>query len=311
MIDDKGLYSRALESLRVKFLPLQQGKTFTMDDVYRFFLEKMFNKDGAVAYKKALGDAVYNITRVNKEPELEQDGKHYRLIDRQIKEIILRKDGVRQLLDLRYPYGVEDTTEFGFEESVKLYPGDIIVVAGEGQRGKTAFCLNLAVNNMEKHKEIYFTSEFHEEKFLDRIANFNWVDVWKPDGQLKFTLAELEENYIDKIQYGCINILDWVRLDEEQWKINAIMKKMQDKLAGKGLGVIAMQKRSFKQVAVGGEGSLDYASLYLSISYDEEAKRNKLKVLKCKTPGVGDPNYKKYSFILIGGAKFHDIREEL
>jgi len=313
MVEDRGLYSIALERIRTRFLPLQKGKRFEMNDVYRFFLERSnHSSDELSKRKKILGDVIYNITHVNKEPELEQDGRWYRLIDRELQIISLKKSGDKTLFDLVYPSDHEDpTAKFGFEDSIKLFPGDIVGIAGGGNLGKTTMCLNLAVDNMDKYKVIYFTSEFHSEKFIDRIGGFDWVNPWDENGNLRFKLARLTENFIDQIQEGYINIFDWVRMDEEQWKINALMDKVTKKLNGKGLAIISMQKRSNKNYAVGGEGSMDYASAYFTISFEGETKRNILKVEKVKSPVVGnDPNYKKYSFRLVGGAKFTDIKEE-
>lgn len=311
-MEDKGLYSRALTALREQWLPMQKGKTFTNDDVYRFFkLDRLGDVEGytSAEYKKAFGDALYNITHVNKVATLEQTGNRYRLIDSTLREIKWWDGDAQPPFELVWPYGVEDESGFGFEDSIILTEGDIIGLSGEGNRGKTTFCLNITVNNCDKYECVYFTSEFNDVKFRRRIAKFDWVDIWKPDGTPKFRLAKQEQNFQDVIVPDAINIIDWIRLDDEPWKINQIMDKIQSKL-GKGICIVSLQKRTYKSHAVGGEGSMDYASAYFTLYHDKNLMSDVLKVEKVKEPGNSNPNFKKFKFMIVeGGSRFHGIEE--
>ena len=272
---EQGLYAKSLQRLRTEFLPTQAGKTFTSDDVYRFF--RIDYRPNAVEAKKALGLVLYNLSQVNKKPDLEQHGKTYRVIDRTLKVIEWWKAAKGDTLKIRYPRGVEDHTSFGFEDSILIYPKDLIVIAGEGNTAKTAFCLNLAVENMDTYECYYFTSEFNDAKFNDRMSHFDWVDVYKKDGTPKFILVEQSEYWQDKIQSNAFNIIDWIYLDDEMWKIRTIMKQIIAKL-DRGIAVVVLQKRSYKQVGEGGEATKDLASVYFTIRNDKELKSPVLKV---------------------------------
>ena len=187
MIDiDKGIYARCLNHLRTEFFPAHYGKTFTSDDVYRFF--QVDRRPNAIEAKKALAQVLYNLSHVNKKRDLEQYGKTYRLIDRTLNTIEWWKATKGNTLKLYYPEGVDDGTSFGFEESIRIYPKDLIVIAGEGNSAKTTWCLNFMVRNMEKYPCFYFTTEFNDEKFIDRMAQFDWVDLYKKDGVPRFEL---------------------------------------------------------------------------------------------------------------------------
>ncbi len=311
---EQGLYAKALQRLRTEFLPAQIGKTFTSDDVYRFF--QVDRKPNAVEAKKALGLVLYNLSKINKKPELEQNGKTYRIIDKSLNIIEWWNAVKGDTLKIKYPYGIEDHTSFGFEDSILVYPKDLIVIAGEGNTAKTCWCLNFMVENMDTYPCYYFTSEFNAPKFLDRMGHFDWVSIYKEDGTPKFVLAEQSEHWQDVIQPNAINIIDWVYLDDEMWKVRTIMKNIVANL-DRGIAVVVLQKRSYKQVGEGGEGTKDLASVYFTIRNDKELKRPVLKVEKVKSPNSGidedgetilNPNFREWSFQVVqSGSRFHDI----
>lgn len=311
-MDDK-IYARALQRLRTEFFPAFLGKTFTSDEVYRYFLvDKMSN---AVEVKKALGLALYNLSQVNKKRQLEQTGRTYRIIDRELNVIEWWKAMRGDTLDIRYPRGVEDESSFGFEDSILVYPKDAIVIAGEGNTAKTAWCLNFMIENMDKYPCYYFTSEFNDAKFRDRMGHFRFAELFKPDGMPKFTLVEQTENWQDKIQPNAINIVDWVYLDDEMWKVRTIIKNIIASLT-RGIAVVVLQKRSHKTHGEGGESTKDLASVYLTIRNDTSLGKVVLKAEKVKTPRtvtdnghfIGNPNFREWSFEVIeSGSQFHNI----
>ncbi len=306
---EQGLYAKALEAFRTKFMPAHRGVSFDRKAVYDFLGIK--NLPQFTAHKKAIGDMLYNLSKINKVPELEQTSKSsYRIIEGEINEIVWWEDKERRVLDIRWPYGVEDTSEFGFEDSIVIYPGDVIGLAGEGNKGKTCLALNFLLNNMDKFPDnVYFTSEFNDAKFRERIKEFEWVNIYNESGRPKFRLAKHEENFQDVIIPTALNIIDWVDLPDEPWKIGQIFKKASNKLTT-GLCFICMQKRSYKPFAVGGEAAMDYASAFFTIVYDKSIPSNVLKVEKVKESGVFNPAYKKFSFgIEKGGAKIFGIQE--
>lgn len=311
---DEGLYAKALQRFRAEFLPSQVGKTFTSDDVYRFFL--IDRKPNAVEAKRALGLVLYNLSQVNKKAELEQNGRTYRIINRNLNIIEWWTAKRGDTLQIKWPRGVEDNTSFGFEDSVLIYPKDLIVIAGEGNSAKTAFCLNLLVENMDCYPVFYFTSEFNPPKFLDRMGHFDWVNIYKEDGTPKFILAEQAEHWQDVIQPDAINIVDWIYMEDEMWKIRSVMKNIISNL-NRGIALVVIQKRSYKQVGEGGEGTKDLASVYFTIRNDKDLRCPVLKVEKVKTPNTGvdyegktirNPNFREFSFQIVqSGSRFHDI----
>ncbi len=307
MIDEKGLYAKALSKFRADFIPAHRDKTFTSDDVHRFF--ELSRKPNAVEAKKAFGDVLYNLSHVNKLPELEQTGKTYRFINRELNVIHWENAVKGDLLKVNWPRGVEDESSFSFADTAMVYPGDLITLAGEGNTAKTAFALNFIVENMDTYPCYYFTSEFNDAKFVDRMAKFTWVNVFKEDGSPKFVVAEHPKDWQDVIQKDAINVIDWIYLSDEMWKMRDLMKSIIAKL-DRGIALVIIQKRSYKQVGEGGEATVDLSSVYFTIHNDKELRKLVMKAHKVKSHGQPDPNYKQWSFQIVdGGSKFYDIKE--
>lgn len=303
---DIGQYTKASQRFRDEFIPAHKGIVFTSRDVLSFF--RVDRLTDPVMVKRAFGRVLYELSH-SKEPRLEQTGKQYRVIDRTLKIIEWHKALRNDTLEIKWPYDHEEQTNFGFDESIKIYPGDLIVVAGEGNKGKTTFALNFVVENMDIYPCFYFTSEFNASKFTDRMASFNWVNIFKKDGTPKFILAEQDQNWQDIIQPNAINVVDWVYLEDDAWKMRGVMRNI-IKNVGRGIALVVIQKRSYKQVGEGGEGTMDLASVYLTIRYDEKLGSNVLRVNKVKSPKNIDPNYQQFTFKIVqNGAKFHDIQE--
>ena len=317
MVDSKIPYSHALQKFREEFMPVKFNERFTADDVYRFFL--LDKRPNAIEAKRAFGQVMYDLSTRNKVKELEQSGKFYRVINRELNLIEWWKAKRGDTLKLIYPYGVDDGTGFGFEDAIILYPKDLIVIAGEGNSAKTSFCLNLLINNMDTMPCYLFTNEFNDAKFIDRMEHFNWVNLYKEDGTPKFVVAEQTQYWQDVVQPDALNVVDWIYLDDEMWKIRTMMKNIIANL-NRGIAVVVIQKRSYKQIGEGGEATKDLASVYFTLRNDKDTKRVVLKVEKVKTNGqsVDDSghityhnvNFKEYSFRIVqSGSKFHDIQE--
>ncbi|NIM03312.1 hypothetical protein GTN66_04075, partial [bacterium] len=74
----------------------------------------------------------------------------YRTIDRECEKIDY-VNAPEETVDISLPFEIE--------KKVEIMPGNIIVVAGEVNAGKTAFLLNIIRDNMEKFEIHYFSSE--------------------------------------------------------------------------------------------------------------------------------------------------------
>jgi hypothetical protein len=186
----------------------------------------------------------------------------------------------------------------GLTEMVKVYAGNIIVIAGQPNAGKTTFLLNILADNISRYHCTYFSSEGGSEEMSLRIRAFEDID-WETIAK-KASLYERSRDFADVIVpgRGNLNIIDYMQIHEEHYKIGSWIEEIQEKLQG-ALCIIALQKRSKVEYGVGGEVSLEAPRLYCSIS------PGKIKILKAKIfkDPKRNPNGLVKTFNLIGGWK--------
>ncbi len=97
---------------------------------------------------------------------------------------------------------------FGIEKLFNTYPGNLIVVAGASDAGKTAFLLNFVRLNMDKYPIYYQSSEMGAEELANRLEQFDL-----PLGSWTFTAEERSRDYADVIRPDCINIIDYLEFE--------------------------------------------------------------------------------------------------
>ena len=237
--------------------------------------------------------------------DIEKTRGKYRFIDKEVELVLWENADTTPIEGLVYPYGVEDGSSFGLEDCVIIYPGDLIVIAGVSNTGKTTCCLNLLVNNMDKFKCRFITNELGDpHKFKARISHFDWVKLFDENGKAKFEVIKRYTNWQDIVLPEAINIIDWINLaGDRSYDIGLVLQAIQSKLKT-GIGIISIQKGEGNPLGRGKDFSRDLASLYLTIDYE------KLTVVKAKTWKTKNPNGKIFGFSIVDrGSKFHNIRE--
>jgi hypothetical protein len=182
---------------------------------------------------------------------------------------------------------------FGIEEYVKTLPKNIVVIAGVSNSGKTAFLLNFIEMNMDNHDIFYLSSEMGNVELRDRLSKFERsLNSWK------FKPIERSSNFSDVIRKDAINIIDFLEIHDEFWKIGGMIKDIYDKLH-KGVAVIAIQKNPGSTYGLGGARGLEKARLYLTID------NHKLKIEKGKNwTTTANPNGLVLHFKLLQGCHF-------
>jgi len=191
------------------------------------------------------------------------------------------------VLDIRWPMGLE--------RYVETMPGNIIVVAGEQNAGKTAFLLNFVKLNMRRHDVWYFNSEMGASELKKRLRKFDDIalDCWR------FQARERSSNFHDVLRPDGVNIVDFLEIHEDFWKVGGMLKKIHDRL-GKGIAVVAVQKSRESDYGRGGSMGMEKPRIYLSI------KPGELTIVKGKNWAVenDNPNGRKIPFKLVQGARF-------
>lgn len=234
------------------------------------------------------GRVAFHRLHTGKNPLIERHGDKdgcYRRVDGLCEDIdFLNVSG--NALDIRFP--------FELETHVKILPKNIIVIAGEQNAGKTAFMLNVAEMNMNKHEVVYLSSEMGALELQDRLNQFDRsLESWKVN------FKERSSNFADVIRPNVINIIDFLEIHDEFFKVGQHIKDIFDKL-DKGIAIIAIQKNKGNEYGLGGGRSLEKARLYLSM------EPGKIKIVKAKnwTNSANNPNGLELTFKLIKGCHF-------
>lgn len=200
------------------------------------------------------------LRRLAEEGVIERTGSkngYYRRIETEIEKMEWR-DASTTPFEIKWPFKVE--------ELVSVYPGNLIVVAGESNAGKTAFMLNVARLNMHQGKDIvYFSSEMDESELKVRLLLFEEelgvpLDDW--DSGINF--YKRTRDFHDIIKPDAINIIDFFEISDAFYKIAGSFTRIWEKL-DQGIVIVALQKDPNAAVGRGGPFSEEKARLYLNI----------------------------------------------
>ena len=147
--------------------------------------------------------------------------------------------------------------------------------------------------NMSSHRIHYFSSEMGSIELRDRLSKFDLpLTAWK------FDPRERSSNFADVIAADEINIIDFLEIHDEFYRVGAMIKEIFDKLKS-GIAIIALQKNPNTDYGLGGLRSLEKARLYLAM------EPGRIKIVKAKNwAGQENPNGLMLDFKLVQGCKF-------
>ncbi len=286
LLNDNG-YRKEGRNIQQEVLDLIHSRgsgTFSLNDAYNDLQLKTKEERtaGRVAIKR-----LCDYKRIEKE-NAGRTGL-YRIVDKSV-EVIDIMGASTEALDIKLPLGVH--------EFVKILPG-IIIISGESNAGKTAYCLNIARANKVSHRINYLTSEGQDGAELKiRLEEFKVpLEWWK---EVRFIFRT--DSFPDVIEPDSLNIVDYLDegSDGEAYKMVGRIRDIANKIKN-GLAVIAIQKHSGKAYGFGGEGTLNRSRLYMSITREGILKIEKAKIWK---QGNVNPNGLFIKFKLAAGCKF-------
>lgn len=187
----------------------------------------------------------------------------------------------------------------GVHEYVTLYKKSLVVLAGEPNAGKTAFCLNTARKNMD-YTPNYFSSEMGEAELQVRLKKFPFpLESW-----LGVKFFAKSSDFPKVIDPNGLNIIDYLEVAKDFYEIGGLLTDIFDAL-DKGVAIVAIQKPMGRDVGVGGARTLDKARLYMAI------EPGILKIVKGKiwrNENI-NPNGMWIRWLLGGGANFKIVPE--
>ena len=265
------------------WIEISEGEFYTRD----IFDELNISREHKAQVSKIL-------TRLSKEGLIERAGRRtgcFRRIERDLVKMDIFSTP-QETLNITLPFGID--------EIVKTREGEVIVVAGAKNSGKTAFSLWTAIENRDWFEVHYFNSEMGEDELKERCENFTDIPFqeWR-----KISFYPRSDNFQDVIVPGTgkLNIIDFMEVYEDFWITKKWIAQIWKKLDG-ALAIVNLQKPHNRDFGWGGEGTIEKARLALSID------KGTLKIVSAKSWKTREnPNGKKITFKLVGGSKFIPI----
>ena len=229
-----------------QWISLQEGY-FSLQDIYQSLQIPSSDEKNYVTVV---------INRLTKEGLVEKYGSK-RGVYRPVNKDILYMDYLHASED-EFPVNLS----LGLNDLIKLYPGNVGVVAGSKSAGKTALLLNFVHENMHRHEVVYMNSEMGDNELRIRLKLFD-----DPLESWKFTAIERGKDWADLItDEPKIWIIDFLDLTEDLWKVGTEIKNIHAKLK-RGICFIGLQKRIGRDTGHGDTFSMEKARLYLSLDH--------------------------------------------
>jgi hypothetical protein len=276
--------------------------------------------DGVFTIRDIEADIFLNIS-----PPLKPPLKNYlkqilhRLVENRTIERVGSIRGTYRKIDTTLeesPWWDADTEEYpiilplGLTDLLKIMPKNVIVCAGEKSAAKSAFALNVAKLNIPNLQCRYFNSEGGPEEYKNRLMNFEDVPLsfWR-----KMPMYEKSHNIEDYIFPDDLNIVDYLEVNEDFFKVGLMIRKIYDRL-NRGIAIINLQKDPNCSLGRGASMSIEKARLYLTLGVHKDDRGmifNKATIVDAKTPRDRDrhPKGMVKTFRIYNGAIFSDLTD--
>jgi hypothetical protein len=220
--------------------------------------------------------------------------KQFRFINKTLAIINFKTASGSGVLPLKWPLQIE--------EYVNLFPGNLVVVAGATNAGKTALLLNVVYLNHQQFPMpiYYFCSEMGDVELKERLEQFDGMSI----EEWNFKAIDRSTDFADVIVPDCLNIVDYLELTEDLWAINTHLTNITRKL-GSGLAIVALQKKEGARWGRGQEFSAEKSKLYVSMD------KNELTIVKGKNWANKkvNPNNLRVEFNISKGCDFEMTQE--
>jgi Fe2+ or Zn2+ uptake regulation protein len=200
----------------------------------------------------------------------------------------------------------------GLNDIAEVSQGNIILVAGEFNAGKTAFLLNVLRHNKGKIPIRYISSEMKKSEFKKRFASFVLpMSFWMQDEMTEYILKSFD--FHTCIKPEALNIIDYMEFKDSDYTKGAeYLTQIHDKLTT-GIAIVAIQKKEGQRMPRSGDMIVEKPRLAISLSKYETANDDPqgiCSILKCKMPKLGKIDGKNLRFELQRqGSLFHVLND--
>uniref|UniRef100_A0A6M3LU46 Putative bifunctional DNA primase/polymerase n=1 Tax=viral metagenome TaxID=1070528 RepID=A0A6M3LU46_9ZZZZ len=227
-----------------------------------------------------------------KDTLVEKAGKKdgwWRRIDTEIEEMDFEEEN-GDLSKIKLP--------FGLHELVDIYEGNIILVSGEFNAGKSLFAMTTLTMNKNKIPIRYMSSEM---KAGEIKARYKWFGIDKefywPDKNCKY--IALRNNIATAIIPDGLNFIDYMEFPEGNYTLaTEYMKQIHDKLR-KGIAVVCIQHKEGASLPRSADLAMEKPRLAIAlrkISKDDDIVTGYATLIKVKHPKMGKMENKKLKY---------------
>lgn len=217
------------------------------------------------------------LLRLVEEGLLEKYGERrgcYKLLERNAKEMTFIEGDIVEF-PIKLPFGLSDLC--------KVYPKNIIVIAGSKSAGKTAVLLDIALRNQHFNEVVYLNSEMGDEEWSERLKNM---------GMRRNEDIKLKAYGCNKDFHGMMDsskkifIVDYLEIHDNFYEIAKPIRHIHETIAD-GVCIVAVQKKGSERLGRGAEFSMEKSRLYLTLDFIEAELCSKLTIVDAKATRSG------------------------
>jgi len=237
----------------------------------------------------------------------------------QVKPVrVFIKDRERRIpFQLFFPKDFDTGMEMNFAEHIVIREGDIITIGGVSNYGKTCLALNFCGENIDYFPVLmgneYTTrigdTDLYEPtpRFINRLDNMDWIEWTNGNGEDKFVLLPVRDDYAEHIVKDRINIIDWINLEGSKlYDIGKVMENIKAEV-GRGIAIPVLQKDETAPLPRGKSFVRDFSDCLLLVDKftETESLLTIDKVKEYTYPVIG----RKFAFGIKEGIKIINFRE--
>jgi hypothetical protein len=201
----------------------------------------------------------------------------------------------------------------GLERYVLIYPGDLAVVAGATNAGKTAFFLNLVQLNWHLLQVKYLTSELSEVRLSRRLQRFceeggTSLDDWEQHVDFR----SRDCNFASALNPAGLNVIDYLEIYKDFPEVGVPIKEIFKRQQGQpGVTFVALQMKHGSILGRGGALAMEKPFIYLTLDNFKNRNLNRLVIEKAKDPANDDvnPNGMDFWFRIEKGCMFIPVEK--
>ncbi len=156
----------------------------------------------------------------------------------------------RPIYELIFPRDFDTGVEMDFANHITIREGDLITIGGVKSKGKTTLMMNFCGENVDK-LPIIMGNEYTivgedgwepQPRWFNRMEIMGqWIEWTNENGQDKFTLLPVHDDYAEHIVKHRLNLIDWINLHGDRlYDIGKTLEGIK-RAEGRGVTIAALQ----------------------------------------------------------------------